>query len=454
MFRIVMSFLLCIFSSQILAANTTEYRLSNGLKVIVKEDHRAPVVISQVWYKVGSSYEPGGITGISHALEHMMFRGTQQHGPGELDRIVAENGGQQNAFTHFDYTGYYQILAASKLAISFELEADRMRNLLLRPEDFAKEIQVVMEERRMRTEDNPQSQTFERFLAAANIVEPYHHPVVGWMNDLQNMTVEDVRAWYQRWYAPNNAIVVVVGDVQPEQVYQLAKKYFGDLKPSVLPVIKPQQEIKALGERTVTVRVPAQLPWLVLGYNVPVVKTAQQSWEPYALEVLAAVLDGGDSARFGQNLIRGQQIAASTTVSYNLYSRFNNLFLLAATPAEGHTVEQLKAALLQQIKQLQEIPVSLTELQRVKTQMIANKIYQKDSIEEQASAIGSLMAVDLPWQLTDEYISRIRTITPSQVQAVARKYLITESLTVAKLDPLPLAKKAPLPSPMPTEHLR
>lgn len=442
MTRIFIGFLLFIFTAQIFAANTTEYKLPNGLKLVVKEDHRAPVVISQVWYKVGSSYEPGGITGISHALEHMMFRGTQKYGPGELDRIVAENGGQQNAFTDYDFTGYYQMLDASKLAISFEMEADRMRNLLLRPEDFTKEIQVVMEERRMRTEDNPQSQTLERFLAAANIVEPYHHPVVGWMSDLQNMTVADLRQWYQRWYAPNNAIVVVVGDVKPEQVYQLAQQYFGALKPSVLPVVKPQQEVKSLGERDITVKVPAQLPWLVLGYNVPVVKTAQQSWEPYALDVLTSILDGGASARFAQNLVRGQQVAADTNVSYNLYSRFSNLFVINATPAQGHSIEQLQAALLEQVKQVQDALVSPAELQRVKAQIIASKIYRKDSVSEQANEIGSLMAVDLPWQLADEYVARVSAVTPQQIQAVARKYLISDHLIVAKLSPLPLPKNA------------
>jgi zinc protease len=436
MIRFLILFLTLAFACKSFAATTTEYRLSNGLKLVVKEDHRAPVVISQVWYKVGSSNEPGGITGISHALEHMMFRGTKQYGAGELDRIIAENGGQQNAFTNYDFTGYFQILAADKLAISFELEADRMRNLLLRAEDFKKEIQVVMEERRMRTEDNPQSQTYERFLAAANIVEPYHHPVIGWMNDLQNMTVEDVQQWYQRWYAPNNAIVVVVGDVQPQQVYQLAEKYFGPLKPSQLPKIKPQQEIKSLGERAVTVRLPAKLSWLVLGYNVPVIKTAQQSWEPYALEVLAAVLDGGNSARFAQHLVRGQQIAANTNVSYNLYSRFNNLFTLAATPTQESTLEKLQMGLVEQIKQVQTVLVGPQELQRVKTQLIASKIYQKDSLSEQANEIGGLMAVDLPWQLADEYITRISSITPQQIQMVAKKYLLTENLTVAKLIPL------------------
>ena len=225
------------------AGDVHEYHLKNGLTLLVKEDHRAPVVISEIWYKVGSSYEPNGTTGISHALEHMMFRGTGKFGPGVLEKIVSENGGEQNAFTDSDFTAYYQKFSVDKLAVSFELEADRMRNLLLRPQDFLKEIQVVMEERRMRVDDNPQEILLERLNAAAFVASPYHHPVIGWKNDLQNMTVEDLRKWYQTWYAPNNAILVVVGDVNPNLVYQLAQTYFSNLKPIILPKIKPKKEI-------------------------------------------------------------------------------------------------------------------------------------------------------------------------------------------------------------------
>jgi len=437
MTRLFNFLLLLIIPTLTFAAEVKEYHLANQLTLLVKEDHRAPIVVSQVWYRVGSSYEHGGITGISHVLEHMMFRGTQKYGYGVLEHLVAENGGRQNAFTSHDFTGYYQIFEANKLPLSFELEADRMRNLLLRPEDFAKEIQVVMEERRMRTEDNPLQQTMERFFAAANIASPYHHPVVGWMDDLKNMTVEDVREWYQRWYTPNNAIVVVTGDVKSDQVYELAQKYFGTLKASPFPTIKPQREVKSLGERTVVVQVPAELPLLTLGYNVPVVKTAEISWEPYALEVMAYVLDGGNSARLAKNLVRGQQIVANTSVMYDLYNRLNTIFVLTAIPTQGHNIEQLKAALLEQIKQLQTVLVDSTELERIKAQIIANKAYSKDSIAEQANELGMVAAVNLPWQLVDAYIAKISAITPQQVQTVARKYLIAENLTVAELKPLP-----------------
>ncbi|OQX32545.1 MAG: peptidase M16, partial [Candidatus Sedimenticola endophacoides] len=216
-----------------------EFTLGNGMRVIVKEDHRAPIAVSQVWYKVGASYEPDGITGVSHLLEHMMFKGTQAHPPGEFSRIVAANGGEENAFTGSDYTAYYQTLSSDRLEIAFELEADRMRNLTLLEEEFLKEVEVVKEERRLRTEDSPTSLTYEQFSAVAYRSLPYANPVIGWMNDLENMSVEDLRRWYRLWYAPNNATLVVVGDVEPRQVLELAERHFGPLAPEPVPPLKP-----------------------------------------------------------------------------------------------------------------------------------------------------------------------------------------------------------------------
>ncbi len=418
-----------------------EYMLKNGLKVLVKEDHRAPVVVSQVWYKVGSSYEHDGITGISHALEHMMFKGTSKHPAGEFSRIISENGGRENAFTGRDYTAYFQQLEKSRLHVSFELESDRMRNLLLRKEDFAKEIQVVMEERRMRTDDSPQSLTYEQFTAAAFVNSPYHHSVIGWMNDLQNMTADDLKAWYDRWYAPNNATLVVVGDVDPQVVLKLAKKYFGPLKPSKLQPLKPRTEIPQVGERRIVVKTPAELPFIIMGYKTPVLTTADEEWEPYALEVLAAVLDGGDSARFSKELIRDKQIAASVSAGYNMTSRIEDLLTLDGTPARGHSIGEIEDALKAQVRRLREKPVSDNELARIKAQVIASDVYGRDSVFYQAMQIGMLESIGLSWKLLDEYVDRIKAVTPEQIQKVARKYLIDDNLTVAILQPLPLEDK-------------
>ncbi|MDQ5911171.1 MAG: zinc protease, partial [Pseudomonadota bacterium] len=203
------------------AAPVHEFTLDNGLKILVRQDHRAPVVVSQIWYKVGSSYEPSGLTGISHLLEHLMFKGTPNVPGGEFSRIIAANGGDQNAFTSYDYTAYFQTLEKERLELSFRLEADRMRHLLLKPEDVAKEAQVVAEERRLRTEDQPEALTHERFQAAAYVTSPYRNPIIGWMQDIESIKPDDLRHWYQQWYAPNNATLVVVGDVEPAKVREL-----------------------------------------------------------------------------------------------------------------------------------------------------------------------------------------------------------------------------------------
>lgn len=417
----------------------SEYRLDNGLRLIVKEDHRAPVVVSQVWYKVGATYEHEGITGISHVLEHMMFQGTEKHGPGEFSRLIAEQGGRENAFTSQDYTAYFQQLEKTRLPVSFELEADRMRHLLLSEKEFTKEVQVVMEERRLRTEDNAESLTYEQFNATAFINSPERIPTIGWMTDLKSLTVADLQHWYQQWYAPNNAIVVVAGDVEPAAVHALAQRYFAPLKPSVIEAPKPRQEERQRGERRLVVKAPAEVPYLIMGYKVPVVKTAQPDWEPYALTVLAGVLDGGDSARLSRDLIRGQQVAVSAGAGYDLYSLYPGLFLFDGSPAKGRSIEEVEQALLTQVEAVKHEPVSAAELDRVKAQVLAEKIYAEDSVFYQAMKIGQLAARGLDWQLGDAFAARIQAVTAEQVQAVARKYLLSDQLTVAVLEPQPMS---------------
>jgi zinc protease len=443
--RIVTKFSVAIslfVSTAVFADNIThEYHLDNGLTLIVKEDHRAPVVISEVWYKIGSSYEVLGKTGLSHMLEHMMFKGTPAHPGSSFLQIIAQNGGQQNAFTSIDYTGYYEMLAADKLPLSFELEADRMHNVTFNPTTFDSEHQVVKEERQLRVANNPQAVLFERFLAAAQPASPYQNPTVGWPSDLNHMTMQDAKQWYESWYGPNNATVVVVGDVNPEQVYQLAQKYFGPLKPVTLPTIKPHDALKSLGPRKVVVKAPAKLPYLVIGFNTPsAVSDKAQPWEPYALEVLAGLLAGSDSSRLQQQLVRDKQITTDVDVSYDLYNRLPGLFTIAATPAQGQSVKDVQNAIFDEIKQLQKQPVSEKELNRVKVQVIANNIYAQDSIEFEAYLIGSLESVGLPWSEIQNYEAQIRQITPAQVQAVAKKYLRTDRSTIGVLQPLPTDK--------------
>lgn len=433
--RILLLILLAALSCQSYS-QVQEFTLDNGLKVLVKEDHRAPVAVSMVWYNVGSADEPGGITGVSHALEHIMFKGTQKYPLGVFSKTIADVGGQENAFTNYDYTAYFEKIAANQLPISFELEADRMQNLLLDANEFAKEIKVIREERRLRTDDNPQALAFERYLATAHLTTPYHHPVIGWMSDLNQMTIKDIEAWYQRFYAPNNATLVVVGDVNPAQVYQLAKKYFGQIGKKTSYQRKPQVEPPPLGLKKVEIHAPAQLPLIMFGYPVPSTKTAKTAWEPYALEMIASIFDAGESARFPKNLIRGKHIASDANTYYNLYSRYPTQFVFLGTPSQSHTVDEVKTAILDEIRKLQTEPIKPAELQRIKTQIIAQKTFEKDSIFGQAMEIGLLETIGLGWKAADNYTDFINSITPEQVQQAAQRYFKDDAMTEARLIPL------------------
>ena len=416
--------------------------LDNGLKVLVKPDRRAPIVTSQVWYKVGSSYEHGGITGISHLLEHMMFKGTENLAPGEFSRIIAANGGDENAFTGRDYTAYFQTLAADRLEISFELEAERMRRLALPNDEFVKELEVVKEERRLRTDDDPESLTFERFNATAYEASPYRIPVIGWASDLESIEVEDVRAWYRRWYAPNNATLVVVGDVEPDAVFALAEKHFGPLQPEPVVTPKPRTEPEQLGAKRLTVAAPAKEPYLLFGYKTPALRDlgadSDDAWEAYALEMLAAVLDDGASSRFSRHLIRGRQVAAAVDASYSAFGRLSGMLLFDGTPAKGKSIAELEQAMLAEIERLRAEPVSAEELERIRNGLVAGKIYEQDSVFYQAMLLGQLETVGLGWELADAYVTHLAAVTPEQIQAVANKYIRPENRTRAEMKPVPL----------------
>lgn len=415
--------------------NISEKTLNNGLKVIVREDHRAPVIISQIWYRVGSSYEPNGITGISHMLEHMMFKASKNLKDGEFIEIIAREGGNQNAMTSQDFTAYYQLLSNTKLETSFMLEAERMQNLLLDPEVFEKERQVVIEERRMRTEDDPISNTYERLQATAHLGSPYANPVIGWPDDLNNYKVSDLSNWYNKWYAPNNAIVVVVGDVQPDNVFKLADKHFGNIKPKELAPVKPLSEPKAMGLRELKVKLPAKLPFLFMSYNVPSLNTTQHKEDVYTLEVINYILSGGKSARLPKILERQQELVTYVGTDYDSFNMYNSLFTLKAIPAESKSIEQIKIAFKQELENLKNTPVSAKELERVKASLVANKIYEQDSIYHQALMIGILESINLGYTIYDDYIERLKNITPEQIQQTAKKYFNDDRLTIAILEP-------------------
>ncbi len=416
---------------------THESVLSNGMKIVVREDHRAPVVVSQVWYRVGSTYEPPGMTGLSHVLEHMMFKGTKHLEPGEFSKIVARFGGQENAFTSRDYTGYYQVLAAEHLELSLQLESERMQNLRIDDAEFAKEVEVVKEERRLRVDDRPDSAFYERFLATAHLSSSYRQPVIGWMHDLDHMQPDMLRDWYQRWYSPGNALLVVVGAVDPANVFQLAQKYFGNIPQRSVPAPREPLEIEHPGERRIRVHLRTELPRLYVAYNVPSVATAEHDWEPYALRMLAGVLDEGYSARFESELVRGSETALSAGVSYSPFSRGDALFTISGVPniGRGQSNAALEEAFREQVARISTEPPSAAEMQRVRAQVIAGLVFHQDSLNAQANLVGSLESMGLSWRLLEDYVPRLEAVTPQQVSEVAARYLVAERRTTGELLP-------------------
>ena len=419
------------------AQPTHEFVLDNGLKVIVREDHRAPVVVTQIWYKVGSSYESPGQTGLSHALEHMMFKGSRKLGPGEASRILRELGAEENAFTSDDYTAYYQVLARDRLAVAFELEADRLASLKLPPEEFEREIEVIMEERRLRTDDKPSALAFERFEAMAYPASGYSIPTIGWMADLKRMTIEDLRTWYARWYAPNNATLVVVGDVTVDEVRTLAERYFGPIEQQEVPDAKRPLELDEPGERRLRLHVQTQVPSLIMAFNTQSLATSENPRQIHALRLISALLDGGYSARLPQQLERGEELVTSASAWYNAYARGDTLFVLSAAPnmQKGRTLEEVEAGLWRQLEQLKQSAPSAEELERVRAQVIAGLVYERDSITQQATTIGQLETVGLSWRLMDEELSALEAVTPEDLQQAARTYFTRSRLSVAHVLP-------------------
>jgi len=413
-----------------------ERTLPNGMQVIVREDHRAPTAVHLVLYQVGGVDEPGGRTGISHMLEHMMFKGTTAHPAGEFSRIVAALGGRENAFTSGDYTGYFQQIDAQHLAEVMRLEADRMNGLLLTSGEFEPELRVVMEERRMRTEDQPRALVYEQFRAQAFLASAVRQPVVGWFSDLQALTVDKVRAWYQDWYTPSNAVVIVVGDVRADEVWALAQQTYGRVPAHAVPARNPLDEPAQRGPRRSEVKAPAKNPYVIMGFRVPRLENPETDREPYALEVLAAVLDADENGRLTRNVVRATRVANQVGAGYGLVARGPGLFVLDGTPAEGHTTADVEQALRAELTRIAQQPVAAEELERIKTQYVAGKIYERDSIMAQAMQIGALRMRGFSPADADRILERIQAVTADEVQAVAHKYFSSDdALTVTTLVP-------------------
>ncbi len=414
---------------------THEFQLDNGLNVLVREDHRAPVITVMVWFKAGSIDEAPYETGLAHVLEHMMFKGSKHLAPGEFSRTVARFGGNDNAFTSYDFTAYFQQYEASRLPLALELEAERLKNLKIDDDAFRRELQVVMEERRQRTDDKPTALAWEKFQAVARPGTGYAHPIIGWRDQLAQLRPEQARGWYQRFYVPGNATLVIAGDVTLEQARPLVEKFFADLPEGDTPP-RPETTLNPpAGERRMTLRLPVRVPALYMTYNVPSLTTADHQQAFYALTMLGGVLDGGISARMESNLVRGQRLAAGVGAGYDGLQRGNGTFTITATPNPAVTLDELEAAIKAEIEKIAEQPPSAAEMDRVRAGVLAEQIYQRDSVMGQAMELGTLSVLGLDWRLARQFDDNLEAVTPEQVQQAAQEWLVAERSAVAHVIP-------------------
>ena len=417
--------------------NITSKELSNGLKVYVIEDHRAPLAWFQIWYNVGSSDEHVGLTGISHALEHMMFKGTPNYPAGKIIKIVDENGGSQNAFTSRDYTCYWQKFPVSKLNLSFEIESDRMKNLILTEKDFINEKKVILEERRMRIDDNPEGIAFEQFMATLALATPYQNPVIGWQRDIKNISVSDMRSWYKTWYAPNNATIVVAGDVKPDDVFALADKYFSDIKPSKLPEKNNYSPVPQYGKKHLDVTANASTPSLVMGVLVPSLFSIskENKQDIPALLLLQELLSGGRNSILEQDMVRNKHIATFANSSYSPITKYDTMFAFKAVPTADASFGDVELGVFDVIKKLQDETIQDDLLERAKTRVLASEIYEKESPEDYATFVGALLSIGLTWSEYKDMFVSLQNITPVELQLVAKKYFHPEDFVLLNLIP-------------------
>jgi len=406
--------------------------LDNGLRVLLLEDHRSPIVSFQVWYRVGSRNEPRGATGLAHFLEHMMFKGTPRYGPREYARLVEQHGGRDNAFTTQDVTSYFVDIVADRLDLVLDLEADRMQHLLLDPAAVDAERQVILEERRTRTEDDPGGLLGEEVSALAFHVHPYGQPTVGWAEDVQRITADQLRAFYRTYYVPNNALIVAVGAFRASELLARIRERFGAIPrgpdPPPVTAVEPPQR----GERRVVLRRPARLPIVYLAWHVP----DHRSPDAPALEVLAQVLAGGRASRLHRRLVYERQLALDAGSDYPYFSLDPNLFWCWATAMPGQTPEAVEQALLVEIERLATEPVTEEELTRARNQVEAAFVFAQDSVHRRASLLARFELLG-GYALADAYLARLAAVTAADLQRVARTWLAPDRRTVGVLVPTP-----------------
>jgi zinc protease len=409
----------------------TEATLDNGLRVLIQEDPRNPIVAVQIFYRVGSRNELPGATGLAHFLEHMMFKGTPTHGRGEISRLIELNGGRDNAFTTKDMTGYHVSIAADRLDLVLGLEADRMRNLLLAPAEIDSERKVVMEERRTRIDDDPEGVVYEAMSSIAFLAHPYRWPIIGWMSDIARINPGELRAFYDTYYRPNNAILVIAGDVKAPAALAQVRRHFGPIPRGATPAPVTALESDQSDERRVIVRKEAaQLPVVNIAWHVPNFR----SEDAPALELLSTLLSEGRASRLYRHLVYDKRMALGAGGEYSYSSLDPTLFWFFATLLPGQSPESVEQALLAEVEQLKKEPVPAEELTRARNQIEASFVWEQDSVFTRASVLGRFEMLG-SWRMLDDFLPKVRAVTAADLQRVAQRYFPLDRKNVSILLP-------------------
>ncbi|MBF0135288.1 MAG: insulinase family protein [Magnetococcus sp. DMHC-1] len=417
-----------------------DFTLDNGLRVVLLQEKRAPVVVVQVWYRVGSADEVAGQTGLAHMLEHMMFQGTRTLAPEEFSSIIARHGGVDNASTSQDYTNYYIKLGSEHLDLALRMEADRMRNLVLKEEKFISENKVVQEERRMRTDAVPAARMVEKYRAMAYQVHPYGRPIIGWMADIRKHSVAAMQAFYQKYYAPDNATLVVGGDLEFAAAEERIRHHFASLPGTGQRSRSPlTQEPTPSAQKQLYVLDPeARIPVWMVGFLTPTFADIQAESDAFALEVAGTILGGGLSSRLYRRLVTEEKLAVSVSADYASLSRDPVLFMIQVTPRKDASLIRLEEIVRTEVERLGQEPVPERELAKTRNSIIAEHVYDQDSIHSLTWNIGRAITSGVDWKkMLIDYPDRIRTVTAEAVQKAVVRYLKPDRWIVGVLLPLP-----------------
>ncbi|NWF51502.1 MAG: insulinase family protein [Nitrospirae bacterium] len=430
--RIFFVFIFLLLHTVVYSSEVKEFILENGLKIIIIEEHKAPVATFQVWYRTGSRDEPIGKSGLSHLLEHMMFKGTQKYGPSEFSKIIQKNGGIDNAYTTKDHTVYFELLPSDRILLPVELETDRMQNLIIDNRETLLERDVVMEERRLRYEDDPQNSLFEEVVAVSFKAHPYQRPVIGWMSDLKSIGRDDLYNYYKSHYSPDNAFIIVDGDVRTDEIIEKIKNYFGRVSPSGIKkkntnFSEPEQKC----ERRVILKREAELPYILIAYHTPNFPHD----DSFALDVLSLILAGGKSSRLYKSIVYEKQIALDIDAEYDGLNIDPFLFFVDATAAPGKEINDVEKTIFSEIENIKKIPPSEQEVQKAKNQIESSFIMEQDSIYMEAMKYGIFEMLG-DWRLINRYLEGIRNVTPEDIKRVANRYLREDNRTVGILIPI------------------